>query len=58
MRINIINKEEKKMAKPRKTENPDEILKWINPDMDEETSNGKDEDELDLPEEKKEDESS
>lgn len=46
------------MAKQRKTENPDEILKWINPDMDEETSNGKDEDELELPEEKKEDESS
>ena len=26
------------MAKPRKTENPDEVMKWMNPDMDEETS--------------------
>lgn len=28
------------MAKPRKTENPDEVMKWMNPDMDEETSSG------------------
>ncbi len=29
------------MAKPRKTEIPEEVLKWINPDMDEETMSGK-----------------
>lgn len=29
------------MAKPRKTEIPEEVMEWINPDMDEETSSGK-----------------
>ena len=33
------------MAKPRKTEIPEEVLKWINPDMDEETMSGKGDDE-------------
>ena len=32
------------MAKPRKTENPDTVMEWINPDMDEETASGKGED--------------
>lgn len=33
------------MAKPRKTENPDTVMEWMNPDMDEETSNGRGDDE-------------
>lgn len=35
------------MAKPklRKTENPETVEEWINPDMDEETSNGRGDDE-------------
>jgi len=33
------------MAKPRKTENPDEVIKWMNPDMEEETTSGKGDDE-------------
>ncbi len=33
------------MAKPRKTENPETVMEWMNLDMDEETSNGLDEDE-------------
>lgn len=35
------------MAKPkqRKTENPEFVEEWINPDMDEETSNGRGDDE-------------
>jgi hypothetical protein len=42
------------MAKPRKTENPETVMEWMNPDMDEETSNGRGDDE----EDEKEDESS
>lgn len=42
------------MAKPRKTENPETVMEWMNPDMDEETSNGRGDDE----DNKKEDESS
>jgi len=33
------------MAKPRKTELPDEVLKWMNPDMEDETTSGKGDDE-------------
>ena len=28
------------MAKPRKTENPDTVMEWMNQDMDDETSSG------------------
>ena len=34
------------MAKPRKTEDPKSVLEWMGPDMDEETSNGRGDDEL------------
>jgi hypothetical protein len=37
--------------KPRKTEDPESVLEWINPDMDEETSNGRGDDEDDVKEE-------
>lgn len=33
------------MAKQRKTENPETVMEWMNPDMDEETSNGRGDDE-------------
>lgn len=33
------------MAKQRKTENPDEVIKWMNPDMEDETTSGKGDDE-------------
>ena len=33
------------MPKPRKTEDPEKVMDAMNPDMDEETSNGKGDDE-------------
>ena len=33
------------MAKPRKTEDPETVMEWMGPDMNEETSNGLGDDE-------------
>lgn len=33
------------MPKPRKTENPETVMEWMGPDMNEETSNGRGDDE-------------
>lgn len=41
------------MAKPRKTENPETVMEWMNPDMNEETSNGLGDDEVEEKEETK-----
>lgn len=35
------------MAKPRKTELPESVMEYMGPDMDEETSNGRGDDEVD-----------
>lgn len=34
------------MARPRRTEDPEKVMEFMNPDMDEETSNGRGEDEV------------
>lgn len=41
------------MPKPRKTENPETVMEWMGPDMNEETSNGLGDDEKDEKEETK-----
>ena len=41
------------MPKPRKTENPETVMEWMGPDMNEETSNGLGDDEKDEKEDTK-----